>query len=150
MNNMESNDIIRQLQALTDGVDNVISNLANASALIFQTLPELNWAGFYIKNGDKLELGPFQGKVACTVIPIGKGVCGYAAVRGETVVVPDVHKFEGHIACDSASNSEIVVPIFKNGELYGVLDIDSPVANRFTEDDKIILEQICRHIEKFI
>ena len=150
MNNMESNDIIRQLQALTDGVDNVISNLANASALIFQTLPELNWAGFYIKNGDKLELGPFQGKVACTVIPMGKGVCGYAAVRGETVVVPDVHKFEGHIACDSASNSEIVVPIFKNGELYGVLDIDSPITERFTEDDKIILEQICRHIEKFI
>ena len=150
MNNMESNDIIRQLQALTDGVDNVISNLANASALIFQTLPELNWAGFYIKNGDKLELGPVQGKVACTVIPMGKGVCGYAAVRGETVVVPDVHLFEGHIACDGASRSEIVIPLYCGSELYGVLDIDSPVANRFTEDDKIILEQICRHIEKII
>ena len=150
MNNMESNDIIRQLQALTDGVDNVISNLANASALIFQTLPELNWAGFYIKNGDKLELGPFQGKVACTVIPMGKGVCGYAAVRGETVVVPDVHLFEGHIACDGASRSEIVIPLYRGSEVYGVLDIDSPVADRFTEDDKIILEQICRHIEKFI
>ena len=147
---MESNDIIRQLQALTDGVDNVISNLANASALIFQTLPNLNWVGFYLRNGDRLELGPFQGKVACTVIPIGKGVCGTAAQSEKTIVVPNVHKFEGHIACDSASNSEIVVPIFKNGELYGVLDIDSPVANRFTEDDKIILEQICRHIEKII
>lgn len=142
--------MLNQLQALIEGVDNVISNLANASALIFQTLPNLNWVGFYLRNGDRLELGPFQGKVACTVIPIGKGVCGTAAQIGKTIVVPDVHKFEGHIACDSASNSEIVVPIFKNGELYGVLDIDSPVANRFTEDDKIILEQICRHIEKFI
>ena len=143
-------EMLNQLQALIEGVDNVISNLANASALIFQTLPNLNWVGFYLRNGDRLELGPFQGKVACTVIPIGKGVCGTAAQSGKTIVVPDVHKFEGHIACDSASNSEIVVPIFKNGELYGVLDIDSPVANRFTEDDKIILEQICRHIEKFI
>ena len=143
-------EMLNQLQALIEGVDNVISNLANASALIFQTLPNLNWVGFYLRNGDRLELGPFQGKVACTVIPIGKGVCGTAAQIGKTIVVPDVHKFEGHIACDSASNSEIVVPIFKNGELYGVLDIDSPVANRFTEDDKIILEQICRHIEKFI
>lgn len=143
-------EMLNQLQALIEGVDNVISNLANASALIFQTLPNLNWVGFYLRNGDRLELGPFQGKVACTVIPIGKGVCGTAAQSGKTIVVPDIHKFEGHIACDSASNSEIVVPIFKNGELYGVLDIDSPVANRFTEDDKIILEQICRHIEKII
>ena len=143
-------EMLNQLQALIEGVDNVISNLANASALIFQTLPNLNWVGFYLRNGDRLELGPFQGKVACTVIPIGKGVCGTAAQSGKTIVVPDVHKFEGHIACDSASNSEIVVPIFKNGELYGVLDIDSPITERFTEDDKIILEQICRHIEKFI
>ena len=134
-------EMLNQLQALIEGVDNVISNLANASALIFQTLPNLNWVGFYLRNGDRLELGPFQGKVACTVIPIGKGVCGTAAQSGKTIVVPDVHKFEGHIACDSASNSEIVVPIFKNGELYGVLDIDSPVANRFTEDDKIILKK---------
>ena len=139
--------MIDQLVSLTEDVDNVISNLANASALIFQTLHNLNWAGFYIKNGGRLELGPFQGKVACTVIPIGKGVCGTAAQIGKTIVVPDVHKFEGHIACDSASNSEIVVPIFKNGELYGVLDVDSPSYDRFTEDDRVNLEAVVRVIE---
>ena len=140
-------EMLNQLQALIEGVDNVISNLANASALIFQTLTNLNWVGFYLKNGARLELGPFQGKVACTVIPIGKGVCGTAAQIGKTIVVPDVHKFEGHIACDSASNSEIVVPIFKNGELYGVLDVDSPSYDRFTEDDRVNLEAVVRVIE---
>ena len=139
--------MIDQLVSLTEDVDNVISNLSNTSALIFQTLTNLNWVGFYLKNGDRLELGPFQGKVACTVIPIGKGVCGTAAQIGKTIVVPDVHKFEGHIACDSASNSEIVVPIFKNGELYGVLDVDSPSYDRFTEDDRVNLEAVVRIIE---
>lgn len=147
---MKNSLLISELEALTDGVDNVISNLSNASALIFQTLPDINWAGFYLKNGGVLELGPFQGRVACTVIPIGKGVCGKAAELGQTVVVPNVHEFEGHIACDGASRSEIVIPIFKNGELYGVLDIDSPLYDRFTEGDREELEGLVRVIEKLI
>lgn len=147
---MKNSLLISELEALTDGVDNVISNLSNASALIFQTLPDVNWAGFYLKNGGVLELGPFQGRVACTVIPIGKGVCGKAAELGQTVVVPNVHEFEGHIACDGASRSEIVIPIFKNGELYGVLDIDSPVYDRFTEGDREELEGLVRVIEELI
>ena len=144
------NALIRDAMAITDGSPSAITTLANISALINERLDIINWVGFYLYDGDRLILGPFQGKVACTVIEMGRGVCGTSAQSEKTVVVPDVHLFEGHIACDSASNSEIVVPIFKNGGLYGVLDIDSPVADRFTEDDKIILEQICRHIEKFI
>ena len=130
-----------QLKSLTEGVPHQIANLANASALLWQSLPDLNWAGFYILEGDKLVLGPFQGKPACIEIPLGKGVCGTAAASGKTVVVDDVHAFEGHIACDSASNSEIVVPMFVNGALYGVLDIDSPLLNRFSEADKLGLER---------
>ena len=133
--------LCNQLKSLTGGVPHRIANLANASALLWQTLPDLNWAGFYLLEGDKLVLGPFQGKPACIEIPLGKGVCGTAAASGKTVVVANVHDFDGHIACDSASNSEIVVPLFVNGVLFGVLDIDSPLFNRFTEADKLGLER---------
>ena len=133
--------LCNQLKSLTDGVPHRIANLANAAALLWQTLPEINWAGFYLLEQDKLVLGPFQGKPACIEIPFGKGVCGTAAATGKTILVANVHEFDGHIACDSASNSEIVVPLFVNGTLFGVLDIDSPVFNRFTETDKRGLEQ---------
>ena len=133
--------LCKQLQSLTDGVPHRIANLANASALLWQALPNINWVGFYLIEGDKLVLAPFQGKPACIEIPLGKGVCGTAASSGQTVVVADVHQFDGHIACDSASNSEIVVPLFVNGAVCGVLDVDSPILNRFTEIDKLGLEQ---------
>lgn len=133
--------LCKELNSLTDGVPHQIANLANASALLWQNLPDLNWAGFYLREGDKLVLGPFQGKPACIEIPLGKGVCGTAAASGKTLVVGNVHEFDGHIACDSASNSEIVVPLFVNGVLFGVLDVDSPIFNRFTETDKLGLEQ---------
>ena len=132
----------QSLRALVLGVPYRIVNLANASALLYQELPQLNWAGFYLLEGDALILGPFQGKPACIRIPMGKGVCGTAAARGETVVVPNVHEFPGHIACDGASNSEIVLPIYVGGALFGVLDIDSPVLDRFDENDRIGLEGI--------
>ena len=137
-----------QLKALICGIPHPISNLANASALLWQCLPDLNWAGFYLVEGDKLVLGPFQGKPACIEIPLGKGVCGTAAASGKTVMVGNVHEFEGHIVCDSASNSEIVVPLFVNGELYGVLDIDSPLFDRFTEQDKQGLEQFAAILQQ--
>ena len=133
-----------QLMSLTDGVPYAVTNLANASALLYQSLPDLNWAGFYLYKDGVLVLGPFQGKTACTVIPLNKGVCGAAATRGETLVVPDVHAFPGHIACDSASRSEIVIPLYVGGELYGVLDIDSPLPNRFTREDKTVLESFAQ------
>ena len=137
----------KQLLALTEGVEEPISNLANASALLYQTLADLNWAGFYLYKNGVLLLGPFQGKTACTKIPMGKGVCGTAAEKGETIVVPDVHAFPGHIACDGASNSEIVIPLYVGGRLFGVLDIDSPVFNRFTEEDRVGLELFARTLE---
>ena len=139
--------ICKQLKSLTEGVPHRIANLANASALLWQTLLDINWAGFYLLEGDKLVLAPFQGKPACIEIPIGKGVCGTAAATGQTVVVANVHEFDGHIACDSASNSEIVVPLYVNGELYGVLDIDSPLFNRFTEQDKNGLERFAEILQ---
>ena len=132
--------LTEQLRALTDGVENTVTNLANAAALLYHSLDNINWAGFYLLDGDRLLLGPFQGKPACTVIPVGKGVCGTAAAEGRTQLVADVHAFPGHIACDSASNSEIVVPLFKDGAVAGVLDIDSPVLSRFTEADREGLE----------
>ena len=138
----------QQLLALTEGVKEPVSNLANASALLFYTLPDLNWAGFYLYKNDALLLGPFQGKHACTKIAMGKGVCGTAALQGETLVVPDVHAFPGHIACDGASNAEIVIPLYVGGTLYGVLDIDSPVENRFTEADRDGLEAFVKILEK--
>ena len=137
-----------QLRALTEDVPHAISNLANASALLYQSLPDLNWAGFYLCTDGVLVLGPFQGKTACTQIPIGKGVCGTAAQNGKTVVVEDVHLFDGHIACDSASNSEIVIPLFVRGMLYGVLDIDSPRLARFSEHDRAGLEHFARILEE--
>ena len=137
----------KQLLSLTEGVEDGISNLANASALLFHTLAGLNWAGFYLYKNGVLLLGPFQGKTACTKIPMGKGVCGTAAERGETIVVPDVHAFPGHIACDGDSNSEIVIPLYLRGSLYGVLDIDSPLLDRFSEADREGLELFARALE---
>ena len=142
--------LIQQLQAITDNVPHKIANLANTSALLWEALDNLNWVGFYLREGDTLVLGPFQGKVACIEIPMGRGVCGTAAARGETVRVEDVHAFPGHIACDSASNSEIVIPLFRNGEVVGVLDIDSPILARFTPEDQIGLEAVARVIENFL
>ena len=138
-----------ELSALTDGIPHKIANLANASALIWNTLKDINWAGFYLKEDNKLILGPFQGKPACIEIPIGKGVCGTAAERDETILVPDVHKFPGHIACDGASNSEIVIPLRSgSGEIVGVLDIDSPIFDRFSEKDKEGLELFANILSK--
>jgi len=139
-----------QLRALTEGVPHFVANLANASALLWHSMEDLNWAGFYLMEGGQLVLGPFQGKTACIEIPVGKGVCGTAAARRTTQLVPDVHAFPGHIACDSASNSEIVVPILKNGEVAAVLDIDSPSLNRFDEADKAGLEQFVRVLEETV
>ena len=139
-----------QLRALTEGVPHFVANLANASALLWHSMEDLNWAGFYLMEGGQLVLGPFQGKTACIEIPVGKGVCGTAAARRTTQLVPDVHAFPGHIACDSASNSEIVVPIFRNGEVAAVLDIDSPSLNRFDEADKAGLEQFVRVLEETV
>ena len=138
------------LESIIEGVPYTMTNLANASALLFEKVEGINWAGFYTVKNNKLVLGPFQGKVACTIIPMGKGVCGTAAAEDRTVVVPDVHKFSGHIACDSASNSEIVIPIHRRGELFGVLDIDSPLFDRFGEDDRLGLEDFVRILEKEI
>ena len=130
-----------ELRALTADVPHKIANLANASALIYDRLEDLNWAGFYLLEGEKLILGPFQGKPACIEIPLGKGVCGTAVQEGKSRLVPDVHLFPGHIACDSASNSEIVVPLWVRGSIAGVLDLDSPWPGRFTEEDQAGLER---------
>ena len=143
-------ELARQLQALMEGVPYRISNLSNASAFLWQTMPEINWVGFYKLMDGKLILGPFQGKPACIEIPMGRGVCGTAAQRAETVRVNDVHAFPGHIACDSASNSEIVLPIFSGGTLWGVLDIDSPFLNRFTEADEKGLKEITALLSQMI
>jgi GAF domain-containing protein len=134
------------LRALLTGEHDLIANAANLAALLYWSLPQLNWAGFYLvepRHGDLL-LGPFQGKPACVRIPIGRGVCGTAAARRETVIVPDVHAFPGHIACDSASNSEIVVPVIRGDRLVGVLDLDSPVVGRFDDEDAAGLERLIR------
>ena len=139
-----------QLKALTEDVENVISNLSNASALLWQELGDINWAGFYKMEGGILVLYPFQGKTACTKIAVGKGVCGTAVAEDQTQLVPDVHQFPGHIACDCASNSEIVVPIHVNGEIWGVLDIDSPSLNRFNEEDQKGLEAFVKILEEVL
>ena len=140
----------QQLEAMVEGIPHKIANLANASALLYDTLENLNWAGFYLMEQGKLVLGPFQGKVACVEIAVGKGVCGTAVAQNETQLVPDVHAFPGHIACDCASNSEIVVPIRKNGQVIGVLDIDSPLFSRFSEDDRTGLEAFVRILETHV
>ena len=137
-----------QLKALTDGIPYKTAYLANASALLWEHLDTIYWAGFYMMEEGALVLGPFQGKTACIRIPVGKGVCGTAVAENATQLVPDVHLFPGHIACDCASNSEIVVPIRKNGEGIGVLDISSPVKNRFTEEDRTGLEAFVDILEQ--
>ena len=136
-----------QLAALVHGVPHRIANLSNAAALLYNTLPDLNWAGFYLMENGLLVLGPFQGKPACIEIQVGRGVCGTAAEEDRTQLVYDVHRFPGHIACDSASNSEIVVPIHGGGPIVGVLDIDSPIVGRFTEGDRRGLEEFARILE---
>ena len=136
----DPDSLIETLAAVFEGERDLIANAANMAALLFQSLPDVNWAGFYFLRDGELVLGPFQGRVACVRIPLGRGVCGTAAERRETILVPDVHLFPGHIACDAASRSEIVVPLIRNGALLGVLDIDSPVANRFTTADQTLCE----------
>lgn len=136
-----------QLKALIGGVPHRVANLANAAALLYHTLDGLNWAGFYLLEGDTLVLGPFQGRPACIEIPVGRGVCGTAVAEGKTQLVRDVHQFPGHIACDSASNAEIVVPIRAGGKIVGVLDLDSPHIGRFTEEDQAGLEEFARILE---
>lgn len=139
-----------QLEALLDNETYLIANLSNTSALLNQGLRDINWVGFYLLDNGILHLGPFQGKVACMHIPVGKGVCGTAVAKDQTILVEDVHAFPGHIACDSASNSEIVIPIHNNGQIIGVLDIDSPRVGRFDSTDKIYLEKIVTILEKSI
>ena len=134
------NELCSALRGIVEGVPHKVADLANASALIYDRLDRLNWAGFYLIEDGKLVLNAFQGKPACIEIAIGRGVCGSAVLEKKTLVVPDVHKFAGHIACDSASNSEIVIPLIKDGEVFGVLDIDSPCFDRFDENDREGLE----------
>ena len=148
MTNYDS--LAAQLVALTDGIPYEIANLSNASALLWDTLPDINWAGFYKMVDGALVLYPFQGKPACIRIPVGRGVCGTAVAEDRTQLVYDVHQFPGHIACDCASNSEIVVPIFKNGEVVAVLDIDSPSLGRFDETDRAGLEQFVKVLEETV
>ena len=138
-----------QVRSLAEAEGWYVALMANASALLWETLPDINWAGFYIIRGNQLTLGPFHGKVACISIPKEKGVCGAACRENRTMLVPDVHQFPGHIACDSASNAEIVIPLRdEKGEVKAVLDIDSPVFNRFTEADREGLEMFAREIER--
>ncbi len=142
--------IAQALEALTQDVPYEIANLANASALLWQEIPDINWVGFYKMEENALILGPFQGKPAGIRIEPGRGVCGTAVQADRTLLVPDVHKFPGHIACDGASRSEIVVPLHKNGIVWGVLDIDSPTVDRFTKADQAGLERVAGVIEKFL
>lgn len=139
-----------QIRSLAEDEPHYIPVLSNASALLYENMEDLNWAGFYIMNKGSLMLGPFQGKVACIRIELGKGVCGTAAQKDETQLVKDVHQFPGHIACDSASNSEIVVPIHKDGKVVAVLDIDSPSLSRFDEHDKAGLEEFVKTLEEVV
>ena len=148
--NVNYDQVVRRLRQLTADVPYEIANLSNASALLWAALPDINWVGFYKMVEGQLVLYPFQGKTACVRIQVGKGVCGTAVAQDKTQLVPDVHKFPGHIACDSASNSEIVVPIHVNGEIWGVLDIDSPYFERFTEEDRTGLESFVAELEKIL
>lgn len=143
-------DLALELEGLLDGERDATANAANAAAAIYHSLPALNWAGFYFLRGDELVLGPFQGRPACVRIPLGRGVCGTAAERRETILVPDVEAFPGHIACDSASRSELVVPLLRDGRLLGVLDLDSPDLARFDSEDQAgceaLMHVIVRHL----
>ena len=141
-------ELCEDVRAYTEGVPHLIANLANASALLWQRFSEINWVGFYLMENGILVLGPFQGKPACIEIEVGKGVCGTAVERNRTMLVPDVHEFPGHIPCDGASRSEIVVPIRKDGKVFGVLDIDSPEPGRFTGEDQTGLEAFVRVLEE--
>ncbi len=141
--------LLRQLESILSMETDPIANMANMSAVLFNGLTNLNWAGFYVLRGETLVLGPFQGKPACVRIALGKGVCGTAAQTGHIECVKDVHQFPGHIACDSASNSEIVIPIFKENRVWGVLDIDSPVLARFEATDQTYLEKAAKLFEKY-
>ena len=142
--------VAKQLSALTEGIPYEVANLANASALLWQYLPEINWVGFYKMTDGLLVLGPFQGKTACVKIQVGRGVCGTAVAEDKVQLVYNVHDFPGHIACDSASNSEIVLPVHVRGEIWGVLDIDSPYVGRFTEEDQKGLEKIVSILERIL
>ena len=136
-------DLLSALGGLLAGETDLVANAANTAALLFERLPRVNWAGFYfLADQQTLVLGPFQGRTACVRIPFGAGVCGTAALRRQTIIVPDVHEFPGHIACDAASRSEIVVPLLRAGALVGVLDIDSPAPDRFSEDDARLCEAV--------
>lgn len=144
--------LVKQLRALIQDESNLIANLSNVSALLNAHFDQINWVGFYLWDDQEQELvlGPFQGKVACNRIPMGRGVCGSALQQQQTLIVPDVHAFAGHIACDSASRSEIVVPIIIDGHPFGVLDIDAPVTNRFTTEDQALLEACIDELKKVI
>lgn len=135
-------ELCRQLEALLQGEDDPIANAANTAALLFHLMPQLNWAGFYFLQGDVLVLGPFQGKPACVRIAVGQGVCGTAVARRHSIVVEDVHAFPGHIACDAASRSELVVPLLAGETVLGVIDLDSPLPGRFDDDDRAGLERV--------
>lgn len=145
------NQLAKQLNALLDGEDDFIANLSNASSLLNQFLSDVNWVGFYLVKNGELVLGPFQGLPACVRIPFGKGVCGTCVSQGDMVVVDNVHDFPGHIACDANSKSEIVIPIRKNGKIIGVLDIDSPIFNRFSnKEEQLGLQLFVQTLEKHI
>ena len=143
-------ELIQQMEGLLSDEKYLITALSNSSALLNENLNDINWVGYYLYRDGQLILGPFQGKVACEIIQLDKGVCGHCATTMKTVVVNDVHQFPGHIACDSASNSEIVIPIRRNGELFGVLDIDSPVFSRFSEEDRVTLEKCVELLEDLL
>ena len=142
--------LCRELEALTEGIPYPTANLANAAALLFERLENINWAGFYLMQDGQLVLGPFQGRPACTLIAVGRGVCGTAVAENAVQRVPDVHLFPGHIACDSASASELVIPLRRDGQVVGVLDLDSPIKDRFSPDDQAGLEAFAAIVEKLI
>ena len=144
LKNTDYDLICKQFIELSSDTRDYLPLISNLSALLFQSIPDINWAGFYLRKSEALILGPFQGKIACAEIPLGKGVCGTAAARAETVVVADVHQFAGHIACDSASRSEIVIPLLDDGKVWGVLDIDAPILNRFDDTDRTGLEALAQ------
>ncbi|WP_162046399.1 GAF domain-containing protein [Vibrio taketomensis] len=150
MSNQFYQRLTKQSVALVESEKNLVANLANISALLNMELEDINWVGFYLMDGEELVLGPFQGKPACVRIPLGKGVCGTAAATNQVQRVYDVHEFEGHIACDAASNSEIVIPFSINGNMMGVLDIDSPNIGRFSEEDQIGLTNLMVEVEKLL
>jgi L-methionine (R)-S-oxide reductase len=146
----EPTTLVAQIRSLAAGENTATSLLANTASLLFWSLRDINWLGFYLAIGDTLRLGPFHGKPACVSIAVGKGVCGTAAATGETLVVPDVDAFPGHIACDTASRSEIVVPIVLHGSLYGVLDVDSPVLDRFGATERVLFERVVEVLQSAI